>query len=76
MIERYPDAQIRALAVLLKHLVTLLPGLQEIAGHEDLDTELLPSEDNSEIMIRRKVDPGPCFPWQTILDNTVLIRRV
>ena len=74
MKEDYPGAQIRGLLALLKHLVTLLPGLQEIAGHEDLDTEMLPSEDHAEIMIRRKIDPGPCFPWQTILDNTLLKR--
>ena len=43
--------------------------------YEDLDIDMLPSEDKPEIMIRRKLDPGPCFPWQTILDNTLLKRQ-
>jgi len=75
MTEEYPVAQIDALCDLLKHLLELLPGLKEITGHENLDTTSLESEDEGEIMIRRKVDPGPCFPWQTILDNTPLKKR-
>ena len=74
MEESYPEAQIRALLDLLQHLETDLPGLKEIAGHEDLDTDMLPSEDQPGIMIRRKVDPGPCFPWQKIQDHTALKR--
>ena len=74
MRENYPDAQVGALIALLKHLVKSLPGLEQIAGHEDLDTDMLPSDDHAEIMIRRKLDPGPCFPWPLILDNTVLKR--
>ena len=75
MKEEYPGAQIKALCDLLEHLVTLLPGLEEITGHENLDTDMLSSKDSAEIMIRRKLDPGPCFPWQTILDNTPLKQR-
>jgi N-acetylmuramoyl-L-alanine amidase len=72
MKEDYPGVQIKAQSNLLDHLVSLLPGLEGIAGHETLDTDMLPAEDQAEIMIRRKLDPGPCFPWQTILDNTQL----
>lgn len=74
MSELYPAAQIDALAILLDHLVSKLPGLESIAGHEDLDTDLLPSEDDSDILIRRKLDPGPHFPWSLIMDKTPLKR--
>lgn len=74
MSEAYPDEQIRALTALLDHLAVSLPGLKEIAGHEDLDTAMLPSEDKAGIMIRRKIDPGPRFPWAVIMDNTKLKR--
>jgi len=76
MNEPYTAAQIRALGLLLDKLVSKLPGLECIAGHEDLDTDLLPSEDIPEIMIRRKQDPGPQFPWAEILDKTPLKRWV
>ena len=74
MTEPYPDVQLEALATLLNHLVTQLPGLKGIAGHEDLDTDLLPSEDKPEIMISRKLDPGPLFPWSMLMDKILLPR--
>lgn len=74
MTEAYPAEQVRALAGLLEHLQVSLPGLNEIAGHEDLDTGMLPAEDNPGVMIRRKIDPGPNFPWSTIMDKTKLKR--
>lgn len=72
--EEYTDKQIKALSALLNHLVKTLPGLKEIAGHQDLDTGKLPSEDDPGIMIRRKIDPGPRFPWASIMDKTSLRR--
>lgn len=74
MNEAYPDMQIRALGVLLDHLEKEIHGLVSIAGHEDLDTESVPSEDQPDVMIRRKVDPGPLFPWPVVLKNTQLKR--
>ncbi len=76
MTETYPQAQITALSGLLGHLIKLLPTLEEIAGHEDLDTDVLPSEDKPGTMIRRKLDPGPFFPWPEIMDNGLLRRLV
>lgn len=76
MKEEYPQTQIQALITLLKQLAVQLPTLKEIAGHADLDTGMLPSRDQTEIMIRRKLDPGPCFPWQEIMDNTSLKRLI
>ncbi len=55
--EAYSDQQVRALEDLTKRLVQLYPILGESAdrlvGHSDVDP-------------RRKVDPGPAFPWHRI----------
>lgn len=67
MTEPYPAAQIQALIILLNDLVKKLPGLTQIAGHEILDTGLIPAQDKPNIMIRRKLDPGIQFPWSKVL---------
>lgn len=74
--EPYPNEQITALVDLLQHLKALLPNLRSISGHEDLDTGLIPAENNPDIMIRRKLDPGPCFPWTTLMEKTTLTRQL
>lgn len=74
MSEPYPEAQIEALSLLLNLLAKQLPELELLAGHEDLDTDLLPADDNPEILIRRKLDPGPQFPWKTLLSRMPLHR--
>lgn len=74
MSEPYPAVQVDALIKLLDHLVSTLPGLDSIAGHEDLDTDWIPSEDKPDIMVKRKLDPGPHFPWSAIMDKTQLNR--
>ena len=74
MTEPYPEIQIFALCALLNQLDDQLPGLADVTGHEDLDTDLLPSEDKPDIMIRRKIDPGPQFPWSLVMDNISLHR--
>lgn len=70
----YPSAQVDALVMLLQQLQQQLPALQWIAGHEDLDQRLVIASDNPNIEVRRKMDPGPLFPWQQILQNSVLER--
>ena len=67
MTEPYPERQIQALRALLDHLVERFPSLRHIAGHEDLDTRLEPASDDPGIMLRRRQDPGPLFPWQHIV---------
>jgi len=74
MKEPYPEAQIESLLTLLNHLQTSLGGLEFIAGHEDLDTGMVVSEDRSDIEIRRKLDPGPLFPWTDIMEKMTLRR--
>ena len=75
MSEPYPDAQIDALTALLAELAGNLPALGEIAGHEDLDTGMVPASDDANRMVRRKLDPGILFPWQDVLARCPLRRR-
>jgi N-acetylmuramoyl-L-alanine amidase len=67
MTERYPAEQIDALVLLLNDLVAQLPELKIIAGHEQLDLDEIPAEDDAQKLIRRKLDPGSQFPWQALL---------
>lgn len=71
----YPDVQIQALLELLEQLEQQLPSLEWIAGHQDLDTRRVPASDNPEILVPRKVDPGPMFPWGRVLSVSGLERR-
>jgi len=70
--EAYPDTQIQALARLLEMLEEQLPGLVEIAGHDQLDHDWIEASDSPEILVRRKTDPGADFPWTQLLSATGL----
>jgi len=74
MEETYPVVQIEALTTLIDHLQTRFDGLESVAGHEDLDTRMIASEDRPDTMIRRKLDPGPLFPWTEFMRNISLHR--
>ena len=74
MTEPYPAAQIDALQALLAHLRTTLPNLRNIAGHEDLDTGMVAASDDPSRQVRRKLDPGPLFPWPRIMKSCGLQR--
>jgi N-acetylmuramoyl-L-alanine amidase len=64
--EPYPEVQIAALRALLAQLRADFPNLRQIAGHEDLDTALMPASDDPALEVHRKLDPGPRFPWAAI----------
>jgi N-acetylmuramoyl-L-alanine amidase len=74
MTQVYSDTQLDALIALLEQLQTDCPSLQWIAGHQDLDSSKVPSSDRPAIMVPRKMDPGPLFPWKKILASTSLTR--
>ena len=74
MTEPYTDAQIRSLRALLQQLRNEFPNLQSIAGHEDLDTARMPASDDPTLEVPRKLDPGPLFPWDEVLDGSGLVR--
>ena len=75
MSERYPEAQISALRRLLAQLRREFPNLREIAGHEELDTEMVAASDAPDQRVRRKLDPGPQFPWEDVLRDSGLVRH-
>jgi len=66
MTEPYPSVQIDALIALVDHLVPMLPNLKRIVGHQDLDLEYVPASDDPTRLVRRKLDPGPLFPWPRV----------
>ena len=65
----YPDAQIEALIDLLRTLERELPTLETVTGHDRLDTRRVPASDDDAIRVRRKLDPGPTFPWRRVLER-------
>lgn len=75
MDEAYPGAQIDALIALLLDLRSRIPGLDWIAGHEDLDLDEVEASDDPSLRVRRKRDPGPRFPWARVLDAVPLQRQ-
>jgi N-acetylmuramoyl-L-alanine amidase len=74
MSEPYPATQITALLALLAHLRERFAHLATIAGHEDLDTALVAASDDPAQQVRRKLDPGPMFPWEQVLAGCGLVR--
>lgn len=74
MPEPYPQAQVDALLALLAALRAELPALRFIAGHEDLDTTRVPAGDDPAVLVARKRDPGPRFPWPRVLAECGLQR--
>lgn len=68
----YPDEQIEALIGLLNQLEARLPRLHHIAGHDELDLDVIAASDDPSQTVRRKLDPGPTFPWDRVYDRTPL----
>ena len=74
MNEPYCETQINSLCRLLLMLAAELKGLKFVAGHDSLDTENVPATDDPKRLVRKKVDPGPLFPWDALLLKTGLER--
>jgi N-acetylmuramoyl-L-alanine amidase len=70
----YTAAQIEALRALLSQLRNDHANLHWIAGHEDLDRRLEPASDDASILLPRRQDPGPLFPWNQVLEGSGLER--
>ena len=74
MREPYGDAQIAALIDLVQWLQHQLPSLKSIAGHEALDTTQMSASDDASVLVHRKLDPGPMFPWDRVMQAITLQR--
>jgi len=68
----YPPAQLESLARLITGLCKAFPGIEWISGHENLDLSEVCASDDPDLMIKRKMDPGPLFPWKAVLSQTSL----
>lgn len=72
--EETSPAQLAALIELLAALRSALPNLTRIAGHDALDQRWVPASDDPDQQVRRKLDPGPDFPWQAVIEASGLTR--
>lgn len=66
------EAQIEALIALLNELDQQLPELRHMAGHDHLDRREVAASDDPALRVRRKLDPGPDFPWARVIEQTRL----
>jgi N-acetylmuramoyl-L-alanine amidase len=72
MSQAYPQAQISSLLGLLQELERKLSSLRWITGHETLDSSRVSATDDPARSVRRKLDPGPLFPWREVLNSSGL----
>jgi len=74
MHEPYAEKQIVSLLRLLGALTAAFGSVKWIAGHSDLDQGQVTASDDATTTVRRKLDPGPLFPWPRVLECTPLKR--
>ena len=72
--EPYTRAQIDALLSLLGRLRAEHANLRWIAGHDVLDRRTEPAIDDPAVALRRRLDPGPLFPWDDVVAASGLER--
>jgi N-acetylmuramoyl-L-alanine amidase len=64
--ERFTAEQIKALKRVLRGLLGDFSRLGELVRHSDLDQERVPATDDGSRLVRRRIDPGPLFPWAEV----------
>jgi N-acetylmuramoyl-L-alanine amidase len=64
--EPFHESQIAALKLVLIALKKTCPNLTKLVRHSDIDQEMVPSSDDINRQVRRRIDPGPRFPWKEI----------
>jgi len=70
--EEVSPNQIAALIDLIHQLRKSYPALTKIAGHDQLDLRFIQASDDPDKTVRRKLDPGPNFPWDQVIEATGL----
>ena len=68
----YPQAQLDALYQLVEMLKLKHANVSQIARHSDLDPRLVPASNDENQQVRRKLDPGTTFPWETFVRSSQL----
>lgn len=71
----YPQAQIDALLTLIAEFKRRYPTLKYVQGHGDLDQRLIPSINDPDTNVRRRIDPGDTFPWDDVIARSGLLRQ-
>lgn len=64
--EPFPPAQVASLETLLRRLRHDVPSLTTLVRHSDLDRRLVRASDDASRQVRRRIDPGPLFPWDRV----------
>jgi N-acetylmuramoyl-L-alanine amidase len=64
--EPFPEEQISSLEWLLQQLRGECPKLSDVELHSRLDVRNVRASDDASLMVRRRVDPGPLFPWPRV----------
>ncbi len=64
--EPFPELQIESLERLLKSLQRICPNMIRLVRHSDLDRRLVSASNCPEERVRRRIDPGPLFPWARV----------
>ena len=67
--EPVSETQLGALVDLLIALRYDLPSLRTLAGHDELDRRWVAASDDPAKRVRRKLDPGPDFPWDRVAES-------
>jgi N-acetylmuramoyl-L-alanine amidase len=68
-IEPFPKSQLASLTMLLEDLKSRYPWIADLARHSDLDHRVRPAEDKPDVLVRRRIDPGPQFPWGETMER-------